>query len=91
MHARLTTLEAPPDRMDDATRFTQEQVLPQLQQLDGFKGFIVLSDRESGKVRGATTWRLPRLRLRMVPGKGAASGRPRLHPPLTHTCRENLP
>jgi heme-degrading monooxygenase HmoA len=56
MHARLTTLEAPPDRMDDATRFTQEQVLPQLQQLDGFKGFIVLSDRGSGKLRGVAFW-----------------------------------
>ncbi len=56
MHARLTTLEAPPDRMDDATRHIQEQVLPQLQQMDGFKGFIALRDRESGRVRGVAFW-----------------------------------
>src|SRR3712207_2459989 len=56
MHARLTTLEAAPDRMDDATREVQEQVLPQLQQLDGFKGFIALRDRESGRLRGVALW-----------------------------------
>jgi heme-degrading monooxygenase HmoA len=56
MHARLTTLEASPDRMDDATRFVQEQVLPQLQQMDGFKGFIALRDRGSGRLRGVALW-----------------------------------
>ena len=56
MHARLTTVEAPPDRMDDATRHIQEQVLPQLQQMDGFKGFIALRDRGSGRVRGVAFW-----------------------------------
>ena len=56
MHARLTTVEAPQDRMDDATRHIQEQVLPQLQQLDGFEGFIALRDRGSGRVRGVAFW-----------------------------------
>ena len=56
MHVRLTTVEAPPDRMDDATRHIQEQVLPQLQELDGFKGFIALRDRASGRVRGVAFW-----------------------------------
>src|SRR5215213_5701904 len=56
MHARLTTIEAPPDRMDDATRHVQEQILPQLQQLDGYKGFIALRDRGSGRVRGVALW-----------------------------------
>ena len=56
MHARLTTLEAPPEKMDNATRVVQEQVLPQLQQMDGFKGFIALRDRASGKLRGLALW-----------------------------------
>ncbi len=56
MHARVTTLEVASDRFDDATRYTKEQVLPQLQQLDGFKGFITLGDRESGRVRGVAFW-----------------------------------
>jgi heme-degrading monooxygenase HmoA len=56
VHARLTTLEATPDRMDDVTREVQEHVLPQLQQLDGFKGFIALRDRVSGRLRGVALW-----------------------------------
>lgn len=56
MHARVTTLEVASDRFDDATRYTQEQVLPQLQQMDGFRGFITLGDRESGRVRGVALW-----------------------------------
>jgi heme-degrading monooxygenase HmoA len=56
MHARVTTLEVPPDRMDDATRHVQEQTLPQLRQMDGFKGFVTLADRQSGKVLGVAFW-----------------------------------
>jgi heme-degrading monooxygenase HmoA len=56
MHARVTTLEVPPDRMDDATRHVQEQVLPRLSQMEGFKGFIALSSRQSGKLQGVAFW-----------------------------------
>jgi len=56
MLARVTTVEGPPERMDDATRSVWEQLLPQLQQLDGFKGFLALGDRQSGKVVGVALW-----------------------------------
>ena len=56
MHARVTTLEVPPDRMDDATRHVREQVLPLIQQQEGFKGFIALADRQSGKAIGVSLW-----------------------------------
>src|SRR5215212_2666227 len=56
MHARLTTIEVPQDRIDETPGVIQEQVLPQLQQMDGFKGFIALRDRGSGKVRGVALW-----------------------------------
>src|SRR5215207_11079842 len=56
MYARVTTLEVPPDRMDDATHHVQEQVLPQLSQMEGFKGFIALSSRQSGKLQGVAFW-----------------------------------
>ena len=56
MYARLTTIEGSPDRMDDATRHVQEQTLPQLQQMDGFKGFVALGDRQSGKLLGVAFW-----------------------------------
>ncbi len=56
MHARVTTLEGPPDKLDDATRHVQEQLIPQLQQIDGYKGFIALGDRQSGKLLGVVLW-----------------------------------
>ena len=56
MYARVTTIEGAPDRMDDAKRHTQEQTLPQLQKMDGFKGFVVLGDRQSGKLLGVAFW-----------------------------------
>jgi len=56
MYARVTTLEVPPERMDDATRHVQEQVLPQLSQMEGFKGFIALGSRQSGKLQGVAFW-----------------------------------
>ena len=56
MYARVTTLEGVPDRMDDATRHLQEQVLPNLRQMEGFEGFVALGDRQSGKVLGVAFW-----------------------------------
>jgi heme-degrading monooxygenase HmoA len=56
MHARVTTLEVPPDRMDDATRHVQEQVLPRLSRMEGFKGFVALGSRQSGKLQGVAFW-----------------------------------
>ncbi len=56
MYARVTTIEGAPDKVDDVTRQTQEQGLPKLQQMDGFKGFVALGDRRSGKVLGVSFW-----------------------------------
>jgi heme-degrading monooxygenase HmoA len=56
MHARLTTIEGVPDKMDDATRHVREQTLSQLQQMEGFRGFVALGDRQSGKLLGLAFW-----------------------------------
>ena len=56
MHARVTTLEVPLDRVDDARGYVQEQVLPRLSQMEGFKGFMALDSRQSGKVQGVAFW-----------------------------------
>jgi heme-degrading monooxygenase HmoA len=56
MHARMSTLEGPPDRMDEGLRHVREQVLPLLRQQDGFKGFVALGDRQSGKLIGVSFW-----------------------------------
>jgi heme-degrading monooxygenase HmoA len=56
MHARMSTLEGSPEQVDDGLRYVREQVLPLMQQQDGFTGFIVLGDRQSGKVIGVSFW-----------------------------------
>jgi heme-degrading monooxygenase HmoA len=56
MHARMSTLEGPPDEIDEGLREVKEHVLPLLHQQDGFKGFIALGDRQSGKLIGITFW-----------------------------------
>ena len=56
MHARVTTLEVPPDRMDDATRHVQEHVLPRLSQMEGFRGFVALGSSQSGTLQGVAFW-----------------------------------
>src|SRR5919112_1529754 len=45
-----------PDRMDDATRHVQEQVLPRLSRMEGFEGFVALGSRQSGKLQGVAFW-----------------------------------
>jgi heme-degrading monooxygenase HmoA len=56
MFARISTLEGSPEQVDQGLRNVREQVLPFMQQQDGFKGFIALSDRQSGKVIGVSLW-----------------------------------
>ena len=56
MHARVTTLTVPPDRMDDAKRNVREQVLPRLSQMEGFKGMVALGNGQSGKLQGVAFW-----------------------------------
>ena len=56
MYARVTTIQGSPGKMDDAKGHVQEQTLPQLQKMEGFKGFVALGDRQSGKVLGVAFW-----------------------------------
>ena len=56
MYARVSTIEGSPDKVDDVTRQTQEQTLPQLRQMEGFEGFVALGDRQSGKLLGVAFW-----------------------------------
>jgi heme-degrading monooxygenase HmoA len=56
VYARVSTLEGPPELMDEGLRQAKEVVLPQGRQMDGFKGMIALGDRHSGKTLGITFW-----------------------------------
>jgi heme-degrading monooxygenase HmoA len=56
MHARLTRFEGSPERIDDAVRQTEDDWLPKLRQIDGFRGVNTLADRSTGTIVAITYW-----------------------------------
>ena len=56
MYARISTLEGSPEHIDEGLRQVRENVLPQIQQQEGFKGMVALADRQTGKTLGITFW-----------------------------------
>ncbi len=56
MHARVTTIQLDPARVQDAIRQLEEEDLPRWKEIDGFKGFTLFVDRQSGKVLGTSYW-----------------------------------
>ncbi len=56
MHARVGRLELPAAAYDQAVKILQTQAVPTMRVLDGFKGYIVLGARESGKAMLMTLW-----------------------------------
>ena len=56
MYARISTLEGSPEHIDEGLRQVRENVLPQLQQQEGFEGMVALADQQAGKTLGITFW-----------------------------------
>jgi heme-degrading monooxygenase HmoA len=58
MYARVSTLQgqAGDDAVETATAVARDQVLPSVQQMQGFKGMMALGDRQTGKVMSVTLW-----------------------------------
>ncbi len=56
MFARVTTMQGSPDRLDEAARRYQEQAVPFIRQLSGFKGSYWMADRRSGKSLTMALW-----------------------------------
>ena len=54
--ARVSVLEGPPDRLDEGTRYAQQEILPQVRQVRGFKGIVSLIDRERGRTKLISLW-----------------------------------
>jgi hypothetical protein len=54
--ARVSEVEAHPERLDEMHREGVEHILPALKMQDGFNGGLVLADRKSGKVLAVTLW-----------------------------------
>jgi len=56
MHARLVTSQFQLDKLEEALQLYRESILPEVRQLPGFKGRMVLGDRSKGKVITLTLW-----------------------------------
>ena len=55
MHARATTIQASPDRVDEAVE-QYRAALGQFRDFEGNRGAVLLIDRGSGKGVGITLW-----------------------------------
>ena len=56
MHARVTTLELDPDRLDEAVAQLEEEHMPTFRSIDGFRGYTLMLDRKSGRVVATSYW-----------------------------------
>src|SRR5213592_1814044 len=57
MYARLVEIEnIDPSRREEALKNIRETVIPALQELDGFAGFISLADAENRRARSVVLW-----------------------------------
>jgi heme-degrading monooxygenase HmoA len=55
-NARLTRIEGSADRLDEMTSQFEERTVPVLQGLDGYEGYVLLGDRQSGVAIAVTYW-----------------------------------
>ncbi|MBP1821116.1 hypothetical protein [Mycobacterium sp. OAE908] len=49
MHARTTTIQAQTASIDDGVAYMRDQVMPELENIDGYVGISLLVNRESGR------------------------------------------
>ena len=56
MHARSAVIEMSPDKVDDAVRFWKDEQIPKYREQQGYKGFTLLVNRDSGKALGVSFW-----------------------------------
>ena len=56
MHAQLITSQFKLDKLEEVGQLYRESILPEVRQLPGLKGRMVLVDRSTGKVITLTLW-----------------------------------
>lgn len=56
MYARVTVVEGDPDRIDAGAKSYEENVLPAIQAVEGYKGSMLMADRSTGKGIGISLW-----------------------------------
>lgn len=56
MFARVTTLQGPAGSVDQARTITEQQILPAVRGIKGFRGLLSLADPITGKGITVTLW-----------------------------------
>ena len=56
MFARLTVVQAMPDKIDEVTKIFEESVVPVAKSQKGYKGVYLLVDRKTGKGVSCSLW-----------------------------------
>lgn len=56
MFARLTTAQILPGKMDDTISIMRDSIGPAIKQLEGSKGYLMLTDRKMGKAIAIVLW-----------------------------------
>jgi hypothetical protein len=56
MYARVTAVQGDPDKAESGIDAFNSEVLPAIKGIDGYKGAMLLIDRNSGKGYGISLW-----------------------------------
>ena len=56
MHARVVTLEVQPGKMDELNSVFQNDVVPAVRQLAGFRSLTLLEDRKASRAMMISVW-----------------------------------
>ncbi len=56
LHASVVTVSGPPEEFDKIAAMAGESLLPWIRQFDGYKGFIVMADRDNATAYFMTFW-----------------------------------
>jgi hypothetical protein len=59
--ARVSRVDGDPKRVDEATRESQETILPRIREMAGWRGVLSLADRKTGRAVVITLWDSPEL------------------------------
>jgi heme-degrading monooxygenase HmoA len=56
MHARVTTVQLRPDKVDDSIALYQQEILPVITAQPGYQGVYLFTDRATGNGVSITLW-----------------------------------